>query len=110
MLRASPDAARQGAIAFAGFAPCSAPEPQESRIRPARYERHAPERTLLYRLVRDHYPAFTEQLAIEGRPLPRHVRQEFEEYLRRGRLEHGFLRVRCERCHAERLVAFSCAV
>ena len=23
-------------------------------------------------------------------------------------LEHGFLRVRCERCHAEKLVAFSC--
>ena len=25
-----------------------------------------------------------------------------------GRLEHGFLRVRCADCHAERLVAFSC--
>ncbi|ETX87781.1 hypothetical protein L455_09471 [Escherichia coli BIDMC 20A] len=25
-----------------------------------------------------------------------------------GRLEHGFLRVRCESCHAEHLVAFSC--
>jgi hypothetical protein len=25
-----------------------------------------------------------------------------------GRLEHGFLRVRCTTCHAERLVAFSC--
>lgn len=108
MLRASPDATYQGAIAFAGFAPCLAPEPQPSRIWPARYERHVPERTVLYRLVRDHYPAFTEQLGIAGHPLPRHVRQEFEEYLRCGRLEHGFLRVRCERCHAERLVAFSC--
>jgi len=25
-----------------------------------------------------------------------------------GRLEYGFLRVRCEECHHERLVAFSC--
>ena len=25
-----------------------------------------------------------------------------------GRLEHGFLRVRCDKCHFERLVAFSC--
>jgi ribosomal protein S27E len=43
-----------------------------------------------------------------GRPLPDYVRQEFDAYLRCGRLEHGFLRVRCESCHAEHLVAFSC--
>jgi ribosomal protein S27E len=36
------------------------------------------------------------------------VQQEFEAYLKCGRLEHGFLRVRCESCHAEHLVAFSC--
>jgi hypothetical protein len=29
-------------------------------------------------------------------------------YLKCGRLEEGFLRVRCEACHAEKLVAFSC--
>lgn len=34
--------------------------------------------------------------------------REFEDYLKCGRLEHGFLRVRCESCHAEHLVAFSC--
>jgi Transposase zinc-binding domain/Putative transposase len=28
--------------------------------------------------------------------------------LKCGRLEYGFLRVRCEHCHAEKLVAFSC--
>ena len=28
--------------------------------------------------------------------------------LKCGRLEEGFLRVRCEQCHAEKLVAFSC--
>jgi len=27
---------------------------------------------------------------------------------RRHRLEHGFLRVQCESCHAEHLVVFSC--
>ncbi len=36
------------------------------------------------------------------------MQQEFEAYLKCGRLEHGFLRVRCEDCHAEKLVAFSC--
>ena len=49
-------------------------------IDPPGYERHRPEATLL----------------------------EFEAYLKCGRLEHGFLRVRCEDCHAEKLVAFSC--
>jgi ribosomal protein S27E len=37
-----------------------------------------------------------------------HVHREFEAYLKCGRLEHGFLRVRCDKCHFERLVAFSC--
>jgi ribosomal protein S27E len=35
------------------------------------------------------------------------VRSEFEAYLKCGRLEYGFLRVRCEDCHHEHLVAFS---
>jgi len=36
------------------------------------------------------------------------VQWEFEDYLKCGRFEHGFLRVRCDTCHAEHLVAFSC--
>ena len=47
-------------------------------------------------------------MAEQGRELPRYVQREFEDYLRCGRLEHGFLRLRCERCRDERLVAFSC--
>ena len=43
-----------------------------------------------------------------GRPLPDYVQREFEDYLRCGRLEYGFLRVRCDTRHAEHLVAFSC--
>jgi ribosomal protein S27E len=39
--------------------------------------------------------------------LPKYVRSEFEAYLKCGRLEYGFLRVRCEDCHHEHLVAFS---
>ena len=74
------------------------------------YERHRPERTLLYQLVEEYYPAFEAQWAAEGKVLPDYVRREFEDYLKCGRLEHGFLRVRCGSCHAERLVAFSGAV
>ena len=72
------------------------------------YERHRPEQTLLYQLVEEYYPAFEAQWAAEGRVLPAYVRQEFDEYLKCGRLEYGFLRVQCDTCHAEHLVAFSC--
>ena len=47
-------------------------------------------------------------MAQQDTGLPMYVRSEFEEYLKCGRLEHGFLRVRCEDCHNEFLVAFSC--
>ena len=73
-----------------------------------RFRRHRPEQTLLYRLIEQYYPEFKIQWASEGRLLPNYVRREFDEYLKCGRLEHGFLRVQCEACHAEHLVAFSC--
>lgn len=75
---------------------------------PVRYERHRPETTLLYQLVERHYPDFLVALAERDRHLPAYVQEEFVSYLKCGRLEHGFLRVRCTTCHAERLVAFSC--
>ena len=72
------------------------------------YERHRPEQTLLYQIIEQHYPVFSALMAEQGRELPGYVEREFEADLKCGRLEHGFLRVRCESCHAERLVAFSC--
>ncbi len=72
------------------------------------YERHRPERTLLYQLVQEYYPAFKDHLMAQGRALPGYVEQEFKDYLRCRRLENGFLRVRCDTCHAEHLIAFSC--
>jgi len=76
--------------------------------RAPQYESHRTEHTLLYQLIEEYYPAFEAQWAAEGGVLPDYVRQEFGEYLKCGRLEHGFLRVQCDTCHAERLVAFSC--
>ena len=72
------------------------------------YQRHRPEQTLLYRIIERHYPVFTDQLAAQGTVLPGYVQREFEDFLKCGRLEHGFLRLRCDTCHAEHLVAFSC--
>jgi hypothetical protein len=77
-------------------------------IDPPGYARHRPEATLLYQIIERHYPEFVIARESAGRPLPKYVQEEFEAYLKCGRLEHGFLRVRCEDCHAEKLVAFSC--
>jgi ribosomal protein S27E len=52
--------------------------------------------------------SFRELRAAADRPLHDFVQQAFKAYLKCGRLEEGFLRVRCEQCHAEKLVAFSC--
>ncbi len=72
------------------------------------HERHRPEKTLLYRIIDRYYPEFLDYMAEQGRSLPLHVQKEFDEYLKCGRLKHGFLRVQCSTCHHERLVAFSC--
>jgi len=62
----------------------------------------------VYRLVGQRYPVFRELWSREARSLPDYVAQEFDAYLKCGRLEEGFLRVRCEYCHTEKLLAFSC--
>jgi len=72
------------------------------------YQRHKPEQTLLYQIIEHHYPEFQALMEAQNRPLPKYVQQEFDEYLKCGRLEYGFLRVKCESRHDEKLVAFSC--
>jgi ribosomal protein S27E len=77
-------------------------------IAPSAYSRHRPETTLLYELIAEYYPRFRDRRAGEGRALPGYVEDEFAAYLKCGLLEHGFLRVKCDACQAEKLVAFSC--
>jgi hypothetical protein len=77
-------------------------------IDPPGYTRHRPEATLLYQLIERYYPELVAAREAAGRPLPKYVQDEFAAYLKCGRLERGFLRVRCEDCQAEKLVAFGC--
>jgi len=72
------------------------------------YRRHRPEETALYGVVGQHAHAFFDGQEELGRGLPRFVREEFEAYLRCGRLEWGFIRAKCTGCRHEHLVAFSC--
>ena len=76
----------------------------------AGYRRHRPEDTVLYSVVEQYADAFLEGQVEQGRGLPRFVREEFEAYLRCGRLEHGFVRAKCTGCRHEHLVAFSCTI
>ena len=72
------------------------------------YERHWPEETPLYGIVETYYPQFLTRLEADGGSLPGFVKQAFDDYLKCGRLEPGFLRVKCDACSHEHLVAFSC--
>jgi hypothetical protein len=74
------------------------------------YQRRQPEQTVLYRTIATHLPTFLARTAEEDGTggWPAFVRREFEAYLKCGRLEHGLLRVQCERCGDTTVVAFSC--
>jgi hypothetical protein len=63
--------------------------------------------TLPFPHFEQHYPAVHERRADAGRPVPEWVQEEGVACLDRGRLEEGFLRVRCEIRRADALVAFS---
>ena len=77
---------------------------------PGVYQRHRPEATALYEVVRDNletlYGAIGDgALAVR---IPKHARKELEAYLGCGLLCRGFARLLCEQCGESRLVAFSC--
>jgi hypothetical protein len=71
------------------------------------YERRRPERTALYQCIAEHWPSFVERMEEAG-GLPKFVRDEFEQYLTCGLLEHGCLALECRSCGHSELVAFSC--
>jgi len=64
---------------------------------------------VLHGIVREHLAAFLRRADEQyARPLPKYVRRAFDHYLRCGLPELGFLRLRCEECGHDRVVAFSC--
>ncbi len=63
---------------------------------------------MLYGIVEQHADAFFAHLGERDAVLPGFVRDEFDAYLRCGRLEDGFLRVKCTQCRHEHLVALVC--
>lgn len=72
------------------------------------YRPRSPEQTVLYKAVSNHLESFYALVDSEGKNLPKFVRSEFDAFLRCGIHAYGFLRMKCDGCHSERLVAFSC--
>ncbi len=85
--------------------PCSGPG---GCLAIADYARHEPEKTLLHEVIRAELVPFLFRARSEGAPVARFVEREVRAYLECGVLAHGFLRVHCDACGHDRLVAFSC--
>ena len=75
---------------------------------PFAYTPRKPEETLLYRVISEQLETFLARQHQGDRPVPGFVEDEFRSFLQCGVLEYGFLRLRCEACHKDRLLAFSC--
>ena len=73
-------------------------------------QRHRPETTTLYAIVRDNVETLYAAVAagFEGAALPPFVRRELDGYLDCGLLCRGFARMKCDACVEQHLVAFSC--
>jgi len=75
----------------------------------AAYRPREPQETLLWRVVREHLGDFLEHARAEyAGPLPKYVKDAFSKYLTCGDLSRGFVRLHCDGCGDDVLVAFSC--
>ncbi|MGA2263155.1 MAG: transposase zinc-binding domain-containing protein [Acidobacteriota bacterium] len=78
----------------------------------AAYKPRHPERTGFYQLFETHFDSYVrsyeERFEPRSGPLRPVVARSVEEFLSCGRLEGGFARIRCPKCHGEHFLAFSC--
>src|SRR5262245_13795276 len=74
----------------------------------ATYEPRDPSRTVLYKVIAEHLETFLASFDPDTKRLPDYVPRVFYDYLQCGILAHGFLRLGCDTCKKEVLLAFSC--
>jgi len=79
-----------------------------SRLEEQGYARRRPEESVLYSVVRNELATFLARAQARERPVPRFVERELRGFLRCGILAYGFVRVHCDECGLDRVVAFSC--
>jgi hypothetical protein len=74
----------------------------------AAYQPRNPEDNPLYGVVSGHLETFLARQRERDRPVPYFVERELQSFLDCGVLAKGFLRVHCDECGKDRVVAFSC--
>ena len=74
----------------------------------SKYARRDPRLTPCYKIFQEELQTFLTEREAENRPVPDFVKREFDAYLKCGILEYGFLRLHCDSCDIEKIVAFSC--
>jgi hypothetical protein len=76
----------------------------------ATYEPRDPSSKVLYKVIAAHLEIFLASLDADSdaKGLLAYVQREFYAYLQCGILAHGFLRMGCDTCKKEVLLAFSC--
>jgi Transposase zinc-binding domain len=77
---------------------------------PPAYQPRDPGSTVLYQVIADHLETFLATLAADptAKGLPDYVMEEFYAYLQCGVLAYGFVRLGCDTCPHQMLLAFSC--
>ena len=76
----------------------------------ATYKPRDPSRTVLYKVVADHLETSLATLDADptAKGFPQYVQDEFYASLQCGVLAHGFVRLGCDTCPHQMLLAFSC--
>ncbi|MGK5089669.1 transposase [Bdellovibrionota bacterium FG-2] len=74
----------------------------------ASYRPRDPTQALIYQVVQKNWLTFVRDREEEGRYLPSHIKREFQAFMGCGVLANGFVRLKCDGCKHEKLVAFSC--
>src|SRR2546422_11779352 len=77
--------------------------PQLVRRRPRN-----PEESLLHQVVGGELETFLASQQDNERQVPGFIEREFRSFLDCGVLARGFLRIACDTCRLDRVVAFSC--
>lgn len=72
------------------------------------YERRTPENTKLYQLVQRHKDSFFAKMEFEGRSYSKHIKEEFDAFLRCGIPAFGVAHIACPDCKYTKILPFSC--
>jgi len=72
------------------------------------YRPRNPEQSVLYRTIAGNLETFLARQQERGRHVPQFVERELRAFLQCGVLACGFLRLRCQSCGKDKLLALSC--